>query len=201
MRHQHESSGRTLLEATDRPVKALFVYLCNPLATMPDQNRVRKGLEREDLATIVFDQVMTDTARYADVVLPATTSMENRFARAYGPMSLQAVAAGHRRGRGLPVRTSTCSRAGAAARPGAEADPVRRLNDDAGAERHARGGRGRPSRQRPRGSAGRNARAPPRRVAGDADRTIIWFPRRWSGSASRVDPYQPIRRPQRIRRR
>ncbi len=82
--------GRTLLETADPPVKVLFVYNCNPLATMPDQNRVRKGLEREDLATIVFDQVMTDTARYADVVLPATTFLEHYdFARAYGPISLQ----------------------------------------------------------------------------------------------------------------
>ncbi len=82
--------GRTLLEASDPPVTVLFVYNCNPLATMPDQNRVRRGLEREDLATIVFDQVMTDTARYADVVLPATTFLEHYdFARAYGSISLQ----------------------------------------------------------------------------------------------------------------
>ena len=82
--------GRMLIEATDPPVKVLFVYNCNPLATMPDQNRVRRGLEREDLFTVVFDQVMTDTARYADVVLPATTFLEHYdFARAYGPISLQ----------------------------------------------------------------------------------------------------------------
>jgi anaerobic selenocysteine-containing dehydrogenase len=82
--------GRTLLDEAEPPVKVLFVYNCNPLATMPDQNRVRRGLEREDLATIVFDQVMTDTARYADVVLPATTFLEHYdFARAYGSISLQ----------------------------------------------------------------------------------------------------------------
>jgi anaerobic selenocysteine-containing dehydrogenase len=70
----------------------LFVYNCNPLATMPHQNRVRGGLEREDLTTVVFDQVMTDTARYADVVLPATTFLEQYdLARAYGPISLQMV--------------------------------------------------------------------------------------------------------------
>jgi len=81
-----------LTEPVDPPVKVLFVYNCNPLATAPHQNLVRKGLEREDLTTIVFDQVMTDTARYADIVLPATTFLEQYdFARAYGPISLQMV--------------------------------------------------------------------------------------------------------------
>jgi len=81
--------GRMLLDA-DPPVKVLFVYNCNPLATVPHQNLVRRGLERDDLVTIVFDQVMTDTARYADIVLPATTFLEQYdFARAYGPISLQ----------------------------------------------------------------------------------------------------------------
>ena len=54
----------------------LFVYNCNPAATVPDQRRVLRGLEREDLFTVVFEQVMTDTALYADVVLPATTFLE-----------------------------------------------------------------------------------------------------------------------------
>jgi len=84
--------GRALTDPLDTPVKVLFVYNCNPLATMPDQNRVRRGLERDDLTTVVFDQVMTDTARYADVVLPATTFLEQYdVARAYGPISLQLV--------------------------------------------------------------------------------------------------------------
>jgi anaerobic selenocysteine-containing dehydrogenase len=84
--------GRMLTEPVDPPVKVLFVYNCNPLATAPHQNLVRQGLEREDLTTIVFDQVMTDTARYADIVLPATTFLEQYdFARAYGPISLQMV--------------------------------------------------------------------------------------------------------------
>ncbi len=82
--------GRVLTEDTRPPVKLLFVYNCNPLATMPDQNRVQQGLLRDDLTTIVFDQVMTDTARYADVVLPATTFLESYdLARAYGPINLQ----------------------------------------------------------------------------------------------------------------
>jgi anaerobic selenocysteine-containing dehydrogenase len=84
--------GRALLEYTDPPIKLLFVYNCNPLATMPDQNRVLRGLQREDLFTVVFDQVFTDTARYADVILPSTTFLENYdIAKAYGPISLQLV--------------------------------------------------------------------------------------------------------------
>ena len=76
--------GRVLLEA-DPPVRALFVYDCNPAVTLPDQNRVRQGLRREDLFTIVFDQVMTDTARFADVLLPATTFLEQTdLAVSYG---------------------------------------------------------------------------------------------------------------------
>jgi anaerobic selenocysteine-containing dehydrogenase len=84
--------GRALLEYTAPPVQMLFVYNCNPLATMPDQNRVLAGLQREDLFTVVFEQVVTDTARYADVLLPATTFLENYdIARGYGPISLQLV--------------------------------------------------------------------------------------------------------------
>ena len=84
--------GRALTEYTDPPVGMLFVYNCNPLATMPEQNRVLQGLHREDLFTVVFDQVFTDTARFADVVLPATTFLENYdIAKGYGPISLQLV--------------------------------------------------------------------------------------------------------------
>ncbi len=84
--------GRALLEYDKPPVKALFVYNCNPLATMPDQRRVLAGLERDDLFTVVYEQVMTDTARYADVILPATTFLENYdIAKGYGSISLQLV--------------------------------------------------------------------------------------------------------------
>jgi anaerobic selenocysteine-containing dehydrogenase len=84
--------GRALLEYRDPPVQALFVYNCNPAVTVPDQNRVLEGLQREDLFTVVFDQVMTDTATYADVVLPATTFLETYdVARGYGAYSLQLV--------------------------------------------------------------------------------------------------------------
>jgi anaerobic selenocysteine-containing dehydrogenase len=82
--------GRALTEYDDPPVKMLFVYNSNAAVTSPDQRRVLRGLEREDLFTVVFDQVMTDTARYADVLLPATTFLEGYdLARGYGPISLR----------------------------------------------------------------------------------------------------------------
>jgi anaerobic selenocysteine-containing dehydrogenase len=82
--------GRVLTEPTDPPVKMLFVYNCNPAVTIPDQQRVLKGLQREDLFTVVLEQVFTDTCLYADVVLPATTFLEGYdVAKAYGPLFLQ----------------------------------------------------------------------------------------------------------------
>ncbi len=82
--------GRVLTEPEGTPVNVLFVYNCNPVAILPDQHRVIRGFEREDLFTVVFDQVMTDSAMYADVVLPATTFLEHYdFARGYGPITLQ----------------------------------------------------------------------------------------------------------------
>ncbi len=84
--------GRALTEFDAPPVQMLFVYNCNPVATMPDQNRVIHGLQRDDLFTVVYEQVFTDTCRYADVVLPATTFVENYdIAKGYGPISLQLV--------------------------------------------------------------------------------------------------------------
>ncbi len=84
--------GRALLEYTDPPVQMLFVYNCNPAATVPDQRRILEGLQRDDLFTVVFEQVMTDTAMYADVVLPATTFLEQYdFAKSYGNISLELV--------------------------------------------------------------------------------------------------------------
>jgi anaerobic selenocysteine-containing dehydrogenase len=84
--------GRALLGELPAapPVKVLFVYNCNPAVTMPDQGRILRGLEREDLFTVVFDQVLTDTAIYADVILPATTFLEHYdFVKSYGPITLQ----------------------------------------------------------------------------------------------------------------
>lgn len=69
--------GRDLCSTTlAPPVRSLLVYNCNPLVTMPNQNLVRKGLSREDLFTVVHDLFITETARYADYVLPATSQIE-----------------------------------------------------------------------------------------------------------------------------
>jgi anaerobic selenocysteine-containing dehydrogenase len=58
------------------PVKALYVYNANPATVNPDQSRVIRGLARDDLFTVVHEQFLTDTATYADIVLPATTQLE-----------------------------------------------------------------------------------------------------------------------------
>lgn len=72
-------------EAQPDPIRGLFVYNCNPVVTVPDQNRLIQGLSDPRLFTVVFDQVMTDTARYAEIILPATTFFEHYdYKGAYG---------------------------------------------------------------------------------------------------------------------
>ena len=67
------------------PVKALIVYNCNPAAVAPDQGAVIAGLQREDLFTVVLEHFQTDTADYADYLLPATTQLEHwDLLRSYG---------------------------------------------------------------------------------------------------------------------
>ncbi len=69
--------GEGLLELAKPPVQSLLIYGSNPLASAPDQNKVRRGLSREDLFTIVIDHFQTDTADYADLLLPATMQTEH----------------------------------------------------------------------------------------------------------------------------
>ncbi|EFM08628.1 molybdopterin oxidoreductase [Paenibacillus curdlanolyticus YK9] len=68
--------GSALLEL-DPPIRSLHVYSCNPAIVAPEGNKVRSGLVREDLFLVVHDLFLTETAMYADIVLPATSSFEN----------------------------------------------------------------------------------------------------------------------------
>jgi anaerobic selenocysteine-containing dehydrogenase len=67
--------GDALTQLTP-PVRSLYVYHCNPAAVVADQNKVLAGLRRDDLFTVVHERFLTDTALFADIVLPATTSLE-----------------------------------------------------------------------------------------------------------------------------
>ena len=70
--------GKDLCDRTLTPtVQSLIVYGANPLVSMPNQRKIAEGLSREDLFTVVHDLVLTDTARYADYVLPATSQIEH----------------------------------------------------------------------------------------------------------------------------
>lgn len=70
--------GQHLTDQTLEPaVSSLFVWNSNPAVIAPDQGRVLEGLRRDDLFTVVHDQFLTDTARHADIVLPATTMLES----------------------------------------------------------------------------------------------------------------------------
>lgn len=64
------------LTQVEPPIRSLYVYHCNPAAVVADQNKVLAGLRRDDLFTVVHERFLTDTALFADIVLPATTSLE-----------------------------------------------------------------------------------------------------------------------------
>jgi anaerobic selenocysteine-containing dehydrogenase len=83
--------GRHLLDQDlSPPIDAVFIYNHNPVCTHPDQNRLRRGLEREDLFVVGADVVMTDSMLYADVILPASSHFEfDDIYAAYGQSYLQ----------------------------------------------------------------------------------------------------------------
>ena len=81
--------GRALLETVGPPIRSLYVYNSNPAAVAPNSNLVLQGLQRADLFTVVHEQMMSDTARFADILLPATTQMEHLdLMRSYGHLYL-----------------------------------------------------------------------------------------------------------------
>jgi anaerobic selenocysteine-containing dehydrogenase len=86
----HLRLGEALLELDDPPIRALLIAANNPAVTCPDAGKVRRGLAREDLFTVVHDPFLSVTARYADIVLPAATYLETEdLYRAYGTYYLQ----------------------------------------------------------------------------------------------------------------
>jgi anaerobic selenocysteine-containing dehydrogenase len=77
-------------EASDPPIKSLYVFCSNPAAIAPNAGLVAQGLQRDDLFTVVHELFPTDTVRYADIVLPATSQLEHvDLHKAYGHRNLQ----------------------------------------------------------------------------------------------------------------
>jgi len=82
--------GQALTALDNPPIHALFVYNSNPAAVVPDQAQVLRGMARANLFTVVHEQFFTDTADYADILLPATTFLEHKEIQgAYGHYYVQ----------------------------------------------------------------------------------------------------------------
>ncbi len=89
-RHINQNQLGYALNDLQTPIQALFVFNSNPLAVAPDSASIRRGAMREDLLTVVVDHFQTDTADYADFLLPATTFLEHPdIYTAYGHYHLQ----------------------------------------------------------------------------------------------------------------
>ncbi|MEO8658897.1 MAG: molybdopterin-dependent oxidoreductase [Bryobacteraceae bacterium] len=121
--------GKALLDVNDPPVKAMVVYCSNPAAIAPQQRRVLEGLRREDLFTVVLEQFQTDTADYADILLPATTFLEHTdvylsYGHYYLQMARPAIAAPGEAKSNFEVFRLL------AARMGFEDQPLRDTEDD-----------------------------------------------------------------------
>ena len=121
--------GQLLVDPGDRPaVRVLVVQGANPAIMNPAQDKVLRGLARDDLFTVVHDQVLTDTARFADVVLPATTHFESPDVGVpYGSFAVNRIAAviervGESRTND-EVSAGLAARLGFAAGPGEAFDP------------------------------------------------------------------------------
>ncbi|MEZ4632943.1 MAG: molybdopterin-dependent oxidoreductase [Deinococcales bacterium] len=90
VRHINMNCLGSALAQVEDPIKALFVFNSNPAAVAPDSSKVRQGLAREDLFTVVLEHFQTDSADYADYLLPATTFLEHPdLYTAYGHYHLQ----------------------------------------------------------------------------------------------------------------
>lgn len=89
-RHVNQNHLGRVLNQTDDPISTLFVFNSNPAAIAPDSSSVRSGLAREDLFTVVLEHFQTDTADFADILLPATTFVEHQdLYTAYGHYFIQ----------------------------------------------------------------------------------------------------------------
>jgi anaerobic selenocysteine-containing dehydrogenase len=181
--------GRHLNDPTmSPPLKALFIYNHNPLVVHPEQNVLRRGLEREDLFVVGSDVVMTDSLAYADVVLPACSHFEHAdlFA-AYGTHWLQrADRVIAPQGEALP-NTEIFRRL--AARFGYD-DPAFRASDAELMDDALDGADPRMGGKRP--SAIPLDRATPMTVDGGAEEAILFknvFPKTVSGKVELASPY------------